>query len=74
MKLGQPAGCPFSPLFGGEGSPTKIDYRKKIGYPIVTSLLEDLERETFGQSSPVRKPHFANGHLSLSNLKRIDLT
>ena len=27
--------------FLGEGSPTKIDYRRK-GTPIVTSLLEDL--------------------------------
>ena len=23
---------PFSPLFWGEGSPTKLDYRKQIGY------------------------------------------
>ena len=22
--------CPFSPFFGGEGSPTRIDYRKKL--------------------------------------------
>ena len=29
------------PLFWGEGSPTKIDYRKK-GTLIPTSLLEDL--------------------------------
>ena len=36
--------CPSSGLvhfFGGEGSPTKIDYRKK-GTLILTSLLEDL--------------------------------
>ena len=35
---------PFYP-FLGEGSPTKIDYRKtktEIGYPFLTSLLEDL--------------------------------
>ena len=31
---------PFYPFFG-EGSPTKIDYRKK-GTLILTSLLEDL--------------------------------
>ena len=30
--------CPFL----GEGSPTKIDYRKKSGTLILTSLLEDL--------------------------------
>ena len=29
------------PFFGGEGSPTKIDYRKK-GTLTLTSLLEDL--------------------------------
>ena len=28
--------------FLGEGSPTKIDYRKKVGTLILTSLLEDL--------------------------------
>ena len=33
---------PFHPLFG-ERSPTKIDYRKKSGTLILTSLLEDLE-------------------------------
>ena len=32
---------PFLTLFGGEGSPTKIDYREK-GTLILTSLLEDL--------------------------------
>ena len=35
---------PFLP-FLGEGSPTKIDYRQK-GALILTSLLEDLVRET----------------------------
>ena len=30
------------PTFLGEGSPTKIDYRKKVGTLIRTSLLEDL--------------------------------
>ena len=39
-QLGPPARCPFSPAFFGEGSPTKIDYRKK-GTLILTSLLED---------------------------------
>ena len=28
-ELGPPAGCPFLPTFWGQGSPTKIDYRKK---------------------------------------------
>ena len=35
-----PIGVPFYP-FRGEGSPIKIDYRKK-GILILTSLLEDL--------------------------------
>ena len=40
--LGPPARCPTShPLFGCEGSPPKIDYRRK-GSLIRTSLLEDL--------------------------------
>ena len=39
--LGPPV-VPFSPLFRGEGSPTKIDDRKKSGTLILTSLLEDL--------------------------------
>ena len=34
--LGPPARCPFSPTFFGEGSPTKIDHRKK-GALILTS-------------------------------------
>ena len=40
-----PPVVPFYPFFGrvGEGSPTKIDYRKKVGTRILTSLLEDLE-------------------------------
>ena len=33
----------LEPTFFGEGSPTKIDYRKK-GTLILTSLLEDLIR------------------------------
>ena len=33
----------LSPFFG-EGSPTRIDYRKKVGALILTSLLEDLEK------------------------------
>ena len=32
LKLGYPK-VPFPSAFLGEGSPTKIDYRKKIGYP-----------------------------------------
>ena len=38
--LGPAARCPFTPLLG-EGSPTKIDYRKKtLGTLILSSLLE----------------------------------
>ena len=29
-------------FFGWEGSPTKIDYRKRVGTLVLTSLLEDL--------------------------------
>ena len=36
---GPPARCPSLPLFGWEGSPTKIDYRKK-GTLILTSDLD----------------------------------
>ena len=39
VPLGFSGRCPFSPLFSWEGSPTKIDYRKK-GTLILTSLLE----------------------------------
>ena len=39
---GTPARCPFTVYFLGEGSPTKIDYRKK-GTLILTSLLADLD-------------------------------
>ena len=38
---------PFSP-FLGEGSPTKMDYRKK-GSLILTSLLEDLANFHFAK-------------------------
>ena len=42
LKEGPPTRCPFSPSYSGwEGSPSKIDYRKK-GSRILTSLLEDL--------------------------------
>ena len=44
LWLGPPARCPFSPVsFLGEGSPTKIDYRKKSVILFPTSLLEDLD-------------------------------
>ena len=33
---------PFCTFFGGEGSPTKIEYRKKVGGFLLTSLLEGL--------------------------------
>ena len=41
IRLGPPARCPFTVSFLREGSPTKIDYRKK-GTFILSSLLEDL--------------------------------
>ena len=40
---------PFYP-FLGEGSRIKIDYRKKVGTLILTSL-EDLDPESFGKIS-----------------------
>ena len=41
-SLGPPARCPSLPfLFGWEGSPSKIDYRKN-GTLILSSLPEDL--------------------------------
>ena len=43
---------PFSPLFLGEGSPNKIDDRKK-GTLILPSLLEDLETIGFIYIGPV---------------------
>ena len=39
-SLGAPV-VPLNPFFGGEGSPTKIDYRKMCPL-ILPSLLEDL--------------------------------
>ena len=44
-QLGPPV-VPFLTLFMGEGSPTKIDYRKK-GALILTSLLQDLANLKF---------------------------
>ena len=40
---------PFCPLLG-EGSPTKVDYRKQKGTVILSSLLEDLAGEAFLQN------------------------
>ena len=40
--LSSTAVVPFLTPFLGEGSPTKIDYRKRNGTLILTSLLEDL--------------------------------
>ena len=42
--LGPPV-VPLLPFFGWEGSPTKIDYRKK-GTFILSSLLENLELQS----------------------------
>ena len=41
-KTRSPSSALLPFLFGG-GSPTKIDYRKKVGTLILTSVLEDLE-------------------------------
>ena len=55
-KLGFPARCPFSPVsFLGEGSPIKIDDRKK-GTLILTSLPEDLV--LIGVPAQVMIPHW----------------
>ena len=45
--LGPQLGALFNPFFGGEASPTEIDYRKK-GTLILTSLLEDLAMSDLG--------------------------
>ena len=53
QPAGPPARCPFSPFFfGWEGSPTKIDYRKKRGGLILTSLLEDLVKVSLSLRVP----------------------
>ena len=49
---------PFLFWLGGE-PPTKIDYRRKSGFFILTSRLEDLERELV-----VREPHFLSAWTS----------
>ena len=51
-QLGPPARCPLSSVFGWEGFPTKIDYRKG-GTLILTSLLEDLARVDAGESGRI---------------------
>ena len=38
-----PLGAFYRFFFGGEDSPTKTGYRKKVGTLILTSLLEDLD-------------------------------
>ena len=38
---------PFSPPFLGEGSPTKLDYRPKVGYPYSNlKLLEEAVKKS----------------------------
>ena len=62
--LGPPIVALLPFLFWGEGSPTKIDYRKKLGSLLLTSLLEDLEKKCpatwFGQSQAVSFPTSVN--------------
>ena len=42
LCLGPPV-VPFTLSFFGEGSPTKVDYREKIGYQLIQAFsLEDL--------------------------------
>ena len=43
LRLGPQLGALLSPFFGWEGSPTKINYRKKGTLIVLTSLLENLE-------------------------------
>ena len=50
-QLGSPARCPLTNFFGWEGSPTKIDYRKK-GTLILASLLEGLVMPNLGALLP----------------------
>ena len=40
--MGNPHLTFLTNLFGWEGSPNEIDYRKKVGTLILTFLLEDL--------------------------------
>ena len=50
LQLG-PSVVPFYLFFGGEGSPTKIDCRKKGWYPYsILSNLEDLDKGRGDQS------------------------
>ena len=43
QSLGPPARCPFSPFFGREGSPSKIDKAEQSWYPFSNlSNLEDI--------------------------------
>ena len=51
-KLGPPVG-PFDLFCGWEGSPTKIDETEKKGILILTSLLEDLEKEATSFGVPL---------------------
>ena len=60
-----PSSALLSP-FLGEGSPTKIDYRKR-GTLILTSLLEDLEAQKSGSmiflwQNMVKQPEWVGGY------------
>ena len=63
--LGPPV-VPFSPLFGGLGSPTKIDVQKKMGSLIRTSLLEDLVYTTQVVESCLQSCRFCGSVLIFS--------
>ena len=64
-KLG-PSVVPFCPLLG-EGTPTKIDYRKK-GILVLASLLEDLAKDnTVFLGSPMLKQTYRVAALNLQD-------
>ena len=60
---------PFHP-FLGEGSPTKIDYRKTVGTLIRTSLLEDLAIRFLSPTAPLSPPGLPAVSGGLSGTRR----
>ena len=44
LGLGPPGSCPFSLFFGWEGSPTKIDYKKKSGTQKKVDKLRGIQK------------------------------
>ena len=69
--LGPPARCPSLPFLWGEGSPTKVEYWKKIGYPY--SILSTAGPGTlFGQDQPSGKQG-AQGPVRPNPLRKLAL-